>query len=230
MLRREGWPVNLKRIYRLYRLENLAFRRTRGKRRRPSLALGPTAVWPNVRWAVDFMSDTLASGRKFRTFNVLDECTRECLAIEVDTSLGAVRVIRVLEQVIAERGKPHRLLMDNGPEFTSTTLAEWAANQGVGLEFIEPGQPNQNPHIESFNGKFRDECLNEEWFISLHQARYQIEHWRMDYNQERPHSSLDQMSPAEFAAWGLANRYSQCPEATLGVLEFSPKLSEFLGQ
>jgi putative transposase len=199
-LAREGVVVNHKRVYRLYTLEGLAVRRRRRKRiaasaRRPLAAAGRV----DERWSMDFMRDTLADGRPFRTLNVLDDYSRECLAIEVDTSLPGERVVRTLERIASERGYPERIVMDNGPEFTSRALDAWAWRQGVQLHFIRPGRPTENALIESFNGRFRDECLNETWFLGLADARQQIETWRRDYNHDRPHSSLGDIPPAEFA-------------------------------
>lgn len=200
LLKREGFVANHKRVYRLYKKDNLALRRKNRKRlavasRVPLLQ--PTR--PNQVWAMDFMHDTLADGRKFRTLNIVDVYTRECRAIEVDTSLGGQRVVRVLERLREEHGIPERLLMDNGPEFTGKALDAWAYSQKVGLEFIRPGKPMENGYIESFNGKFRDECLNSHWFMSMEDARQLIEEWRCDYNEARPHSSLGQLTPADFA-------------------------------
>ena len=146
------------------------------------------------------MHDRLADGRRLKTFNVVDDFTRECLATEVDTSLSGQRVVRVLERLKAERGLPGCLLMDNGPEFTGKVLDAWAYSSGIKLQFIEPGKPTQNAYIESFNGKFRDECLNENWFLSLPDARTTIEEWRNDYNGSRPHSALGNKTPTEYAA------------------------------
>jgi putative transposase len=148
---------------------------------------------------MDFVSDTLASGRTFRTLNIVDDLTRECLVIEVDTSLPALRVVRVLENVIAERGCPDSIVVDNGPEFAGKVLDAWAYQRGVKLDFIRPGKPVENAFIESFNGKFRDECLNENWFISLDDAKEKIENWRIDYNEVRPHSSLGNATPREYS-------------------------------
>jgi putative transposase len=148
---------------------------------------------------MDFTHDTLASGRTFRTLNLIDRFTRECLAIEVDTSLPAARVVRVLDRVIGVAGKPESIRIDNGPEFASQVLDAWAARQQVILDFTTPGKPTENGHIESFNGKFRDECLSQHWFISLAEARAIIEHWRIDYNTVRPHSALSNLTPAAFA-------------------------------
>jgi putative transposase len=148
---------------------------------------------------MDFTHDTLASGRTFRTLNLLDRFTRECLAIEVDTSLPAARVRRVLDRVVAVAGKPDSIRVDNGPEFVSAVLKDWAAEQQVELDFTTPGKPTENGHIESFNGKFRDECLSQEWFVSLADARRIIEAWRIDYNTVRPHSALGNLTPLVFA-------------------------------
>ena len=153
----------------------------------------------NERWSMDFTSDTLADGRPFRTFNVVDDFSRECLALEVDTSLPGLRVVRVLERLVAERSCPKAIVIDNGPEFTGKALDAWAYRRGVQLQFIRPGKPVENAFIESFNGKFRDECLNEHWFTGINDARFTIETWRRDYNLVRPHSSLGGLTPADFA-------------------------------
>lgn len=163
------------------------------KRREP-----PTSA--NERWSMDFMSDSLATGRCFRTLNVVDDFTRECVAIEVDTSISGERVTRVLDRVIERRGKPRTLIVDNGPEFTSRALDAWAYRHGIQLDFIRPGKPVENCFVESFNGKFREECLSAHWFTDLGDARRQIELWRQDYNRVRPHSSLGDVPPKEFAA------------------------------
>jgi putative transposase len=200
LLKREGYPANHKRIYRLYKQGNLALRR-KGRKRLASVSRVPLAqpVKANQVWAMDFVHDMLADGRKFRTLNVVDVFTRECRAIELDTSLGGHRVVRVLERLCEEHGMPERIMMDNGPEFTGKALDEWAYTQKVGLEFIRPGKPMENGYVESFNGKFRDECLNSHWFVSLQDARRIIEEWRCDYNEQRPHSSLGQLTPSDFA-------------------------------
>ena len=199
LLCREGWAVNHKRVYRIYREEGLCVRRRGRKRvsreRRPAQA----ATGPNQHWSLDFVSDALSWGRKIRLLTVVDAFTRESLAIEVDTSLSGVRVARVLDRVIGERGRaPEEIVLDNGPELTSRALDQWAYERGVTLRFIEPGKPVQNCFIESFNGRLRDECLNEHWFLSLPAARRIVEDWRIDYNQQRPHSSLGNLSPEEF--------------------------------
>ncbi len=198
LLEREGWVVNHKRVHRLYVEEGLQVRRRRRKRvsrpRRPvTLPSGP-----NERWSLDFMSDTLASGRRFRCLTLVDDYSRECPAIEVDTSLPGARVVEVLDRLAAIRGLPKTLVCDNGPEFTGQALDAWAYRRGVKIEFIRPGKPVENCYIESFNGSFRDECLNEHWFTSLADARRTIERWRRDYNRVRPHSSLDNLTPKEF--------------------------------
>ena len=207
LLRREGHLVNHKRIYRLYKEEGLAVRRRLRKRvaraRRPE---PPPVTRPNQRWAMDFMGDTLANGRTFRTLNIVDEFTRECLAIEVDTSLPGLRVCRVLDRLIALHGTPTEIIIDNGPEFAGTALDTWAALHGVDLWFITPGRPVENAYIESFNGRVRDECLNESWFLSVPDARGTLEAWRVDYNEIRPHSSLNDLTPREFRQqWDAAN-------------------------
>ncbi len=160
----------------------------------------PTTVWqPGEAWAMDFMQDVLVTGRRFRTLNVLDIVTRECLAIEVDTSLPGQRVVRLLDQLIRWHGTPKQITMDNGPEFTGQALDAWAYQHHVTLHFIDPGKPMQNGYLESFNGKFRDECLNVHWFRSLADARHIIEEWRTSYNTERPHSALCGHTPAHYA-------------------------------
>jgi putative transposase len=201
LLRREGWPVNHKRIYRLYCEEGLKLRKRRRRARaqveRVPLPL-PTRA--DERYSMDFRRDTLADGRVFRTLNIVDDYTRECLAIEVDTSLPGARVVRVLDRLAATGRQPLRIVVDNGPEFASKAVDQWAAQHGVSLRFIDPGKPMQNAYVESFNGKFRDECLSQHWFISLEEARGVSEEWRVDYNERRPHRSLQPQTPAEFAA------------------------------
>jgi putative transposase len=200
VLRRAGWTDNHKRIYRVYREAGLQVPKRR--KRKTAKWRGEKPVAPqrmNQRWSMDFVHDATAGGRKIRLFNVVDDFTRECLRIEVDTSLSGQRVARVLNQLLELRGKPQALLSDNGPEFTGKALDQWAYDNGVQLQFIEPGKPMQNPYVESFNGKLRDECLNEHWFLNLDEARSIAENWRIDYNRIRPHSALNYMTPAEFA-------------------------------
>jgi len=199
LLRREGFRVNLKRVYRLYTQEGLTVRRRRRRRRVPRGVprLAP-ATRSNERWSLDFVLDVLDDGRRFRILTVVDDFSRRCLAIEIDTSLGGRRVVQVLQRLIEARGAPDMLVTDNGPEFISRIVDAWAYSHGIELHFIEPGKPNQNAYVESFNGRLRDECLNEHWFISLGHARQTIETWRLDYNAVRPHSALGDISPEEF--------------------------------
>jgi putative transposase len=199
-LRREGWAVNRKRVYRLYRDAGLAVRRRKRKRigalaRRPL----PKPTRANVSWSMDFVADGLIGGRRLRCLTIVDDCTRECLAIEVDTSITGLRVQAVLDRLADTRGLPNSITVDNGPEFDGQVLDKWAYRRAVQLAFIRPGKPNENAYIESFNGKFRDECLNEHWFLSLAHARSVIGAWCIEYNTERPHSSLGNRTPQEFA-------------------------------
>lgn len=201
LLKRDGFIVNHKRVYRLYRLEGLMVKRRKRKRvATTSRRVFETLSRPNQRWSMDFTLDSLGNGRRFRTLNVVDDFTRECLAIEVDFSLPGIRVVRVLSELLARRGKPDTIVVDNGPEFAGLTLDQWAYEQGVSLRFITPGKPIENAYIESFNGKFRDECLNQHWFYTLRHARVLIGAWRQKYNTFRPHSSLGGLAPEEFAA------------------------------
>jgi putative transposase len=210
LLRREGWAVNHKRVYRVYREAGLAVRRRKRKRAAASARVPLEApVRPNQGWSMDFMADALGSGRRFRTLNLVDEYTREALAIEVDTSLPGERVVRVLEQLRRQERKPEWIVTDNGPEFTGQRLDQWAYENGVRLETIRPGRPMENGYIESFNGKMREECLNQSWFTDLADARERIEAWRVDYNTRRPHSALGYQTPAEFAQRAAALRSSR---------------------
>jgi Transposase and inactivated derivatives len=212
LLRREGRIVNHKRVYRLYCEEGLKLRKRRRRARaqveRVPLAL-PTKA--DERYSMDFMRDTLADGRVFRTLNIVDDYTRECLAIEVETSLPGLRVVRVLERLKAMGRQPLHIVVDNGPEFASRAVDQWAARSGVNLRFIDPGKPMQNAYIESFNGKFRDECLSQHWFVSLEEARNVSEEWRIDYNERRPHRSLQHQTPAEFAAKSSSYQTAELP-------------------
>jgi len=198
LLRREGVVVNHKRVARLYGEEGLAVRRRSRKRlAREGRGIAPAPTRPDERWGLDFLSDALASGRRLRLLCVLDLFTREALAIEVDVSLPGVRVVAVLARLAAERGAPAELVLDNGPELTGRALDGWAAQRGVRLRFIAPGKPSQNGFVESFNGRFRDECLNQTWFTGLADARATVEAWRRDYNGRRPHSALGYRTPDE---------------------------------
>ncbi|RWH74829.1 MAG: IS3 family transposase [Mesorhizobium sp.] len=215
MLRREGLVVNHKKLFRLYREEKLAVRRRGGRKR----AIGTRApmlvpLRPDERWSLDFVSDQLTDGRRFRILAVVDDCTRECLALIVDTSLSGMRVARELDRLITERGRPQMIVSDNGSELTSNAILDWADQNRVEWHYIAPGKPMQNGFIESFNGRLRDELLNETLFTSLAQARVAIALWRADYNTARPHSQIAWQTPAEFAATfnprrSLALRYAK---------------------
>ena len=201
LLAREGRVVNRKRVYRLYKREGLAVRRRpRKKLRAVRPAPLPAPTRPDERWAMDFVHDYLVGGRRLRTLNVVDAYTRECHAIEVDTALAGPRVVRVLEALVAKLGRPSGITVDNGPEFISRALDRWAFANGVALHFIQPGKPVQNAFVESFNGRFRDECLSQAHFPTLARARAEIELWRQDYNRVRPHSSLAYRTPEAFGA------------------------------
>jgi putative transposase len=182
ILTRRGWEVNVKRIYRLYREEGLMVRRLKRKRVTRDRSADVLLSEPNQEWALDFVSDALASGRGLRALTTLDSYTRECPAIEVGAGICSRKVTRTLEPIIAERGKPKRLRCDNGPEFTSRHFLAWCEEQGIEVIHIQPGKPMQNGHVESFNGRFRDECLNANWFVNLADARRKIESWRLEYN------------------------------------------------
>jgi putative transposase len=199
LLRREGVIVNHKRIERRSREEGLAVRRrTRKRVARDGRGRATLPIRPNQQWGVDFVSDALAWGRRIRLFTVVDVFTREALAIEVDTSLPGGRVVRVLERLVAERGGPDEIVLDNGPELAGKAVDQWAYERGVWLRFIEPGKPIQNAFVESFQGRLRDECLDRHWFVSLADARHTVEAWRQDYNRVRPHSALGYRPPQEF--------------------------------
>lgn len=207
LLRREGWAVNAKRVYRLYCEENLQMR-TRTLRRRVSCRTRrqrPAVERINDCWAMDFMSDELFDGRRFRVLTIVDHFSRESVALEVGQRFGGRDVARVLTRVGAERGLPKTIRVDNGPEFTSKALDQWAYAHGVKLDFSRPGKPTDNALIESFNGRLRTECLNESWFLSLADAREKVEAWRMDDNHHRPHSALGNLAPNEFASTGQAS-------------------------
>jgi putative transposase len=200
MAERQGWQVNHKKFRRIYREEKLQVRRRGGRKR----ALGtrrPMVVpeSPNQRWSLDFVSDALTDGRRFRILTVVDDHTRENLALVADTSLSGLRVTRELDRLIAERGAPCTIVSDNGTEFTSMAILRWVQETGIGWHYIAPGKPTQNAFIESFNGKLRDECLNETLFSSLTEARKVLEAWQEDYNTHRPHSALGNLTPREFA-------------------------------
>jgi len=200
MLRREGWVVNKKRVHRIYREEGLTVRLTRRRKRASHLRMvPPQASQLNERWSMDFVADTLLDGRRFRALTVVDNWSRHSPLIEVDFALTGAKVVTALERVAKHRGYPKMITVDNGSEFASKALDAWAYAHGVKLDFIRPGKPVENAMIESFNGRFRDECLNAQVFISLHDARQKIETWRIDYNEHRPHGSLGDLTPREFA-------------------------------
>ena len=209
IVRREGWAVNRKRIQRLWRDEGLKRPQTCRKRRRlgPTLSERLRATHPNQVWAIDFQFDETADQRRLKMANVVDEFTREALAIRVGRSCTADELIDVLEALMAERGAPEYLRMDNGPEMIAWALRDWCRLSGTTSTYIEPGAPWENPFVESFNGRFRDECLNVEEFWDLPQAKVIVEDWRIEYNTFRPHSALGGLTPAEFAkAWAYQHQ------------------------
>lgn len=201
LLRREGIIINHKKTERIYREAGLTLAKRRRFRKRTGMQreiLQP-ATRMNERWSMDFVADTLTNGRRLKALTIVDDYTRESPGIEVDTSINGVRVTYVLDRIAVFRGYPKMLVVDNGPEFSGKALDEWAYRHGVRLHFIEPGKPIENCYIESFNGKFRDECLSEHWFMNIPHAKDVIEEWRIDYNDVRPHSSLKDLTPSEFA-------------------------------
>ncbi len=198
-LRREGFACNLKKVHRLYREEQLQVKRRKGRKR----AIGTRQPLPkpdmiNQVWSLDFMSDALSDGRKFRLLGVMDQCSREGLTLTVDTSLPGARVVRELDQLIKTRGKPHCIISDNGTELTSRVVLQWAQANNIDWHYITPGKPSENGYTESMNGKIRDEFLNEHWFTSIHEAKHLAAEWLHDYNHVRPHSSLNYQTPKEF--------------------------------
>ena len=200
LLRREGQVVNRKKVQRLYREERLMVRRRGGRKR----AIGTrrpieTPLAANQRWSLDFVSDQITDGRRFRILTVIDNCTRECLALVADTSLSGRRVARELDAIIARRGRPDMIVSDNGTEYTSNAILGWAEETGVDWHYIAPGKPQQNGYNESFNGRLRDKLLNETLFRSPPQARLVLEDWRRDYNERRPHSKLGWLTPQDYA-------------------------------
>ena len=199
LLRREGFEVNRKRTYRIYREERLQVRRKRRKRvaaaPREAIALPDE---PHKRWSMDFVSDSLMDGRSLRVLNVVDDFTRTCVVLEADLSMSGERVGRELDRAAARYGWPETIVVDNGSEFTSKALDQWAWQRGICLHFIQPGKPVQNAFVESMNGKFRAECLSQSWFTSLGDAQRIISQWRDDYNRVRPHKSLGGMTPEQY--------------------------------
>jgi putative transposase len=214
MLRREGWPVNKKRVRRLYRLDGLQLRMRIRRRKHMCLHRGPVPVpsAPHERWSMDFVHDQLFDGRPFRILTVVDQLSRESPLIEVDFAMSGQRVARALEARTTDMPAPLSITVDHGSEFTSKALEEWAWRRGVKLDFIRPGKPMENGHVESFNGRLRDECLNVMQFLSLDDAQAKIEAWRVDYNQRRPHSSLGHLTPSEFVRNRQENRARKSAE------------------
>jgi len=202
LLQREGWKVNHKRVYRLYRLEGLEMRPKKPRRHVTACRRmeRPEATEVNDRWSMDFMSDQLYDGRRIRLLTLVDNFNRESLAIEVAEHIGSDRVVEVLRRLSKSRDLPKKIQVDNGPEFISKRLDQWAYFNGVELDFIRPGKPTDNGIIEAFNGRLRQECLNENWFLSLGDAREKVEVWRQEYNNERPHGALGNVSPLVYAA------------------------------
>jgi len=199
MLKREGYVQNIKKIYRIYREEGLMVRRRKGRKR----AIGTRLPLPkpdsiNQVWSLDFLSDALSDGRRFRVLNVMDQCSRECLTLLADTSIGGARVVRELDELVDRYGKPLCIVSDNGTEFTSCVVLAWAQEQRIEWHYITPGKPRENGFTESLNGRIRDECLNEHVFEGLAHARRLIETWRQDYNNVRPHGSIGNIPPAAF--------------------------------
>lgn len=200
LLARNGQTVNHKRLYRVYREAGLSVKRIRRKKLVRAGVSQPRLAAPNEEWSLDFLYDAVADGRTICVLSVVDNFTRECLALETDTSFGTQRLTRVLDHVIARRGTPKALRMDNGPQLTSRHFLAWCVERKITMNYIQPGKPVQNGHVESFHGRLRDECLNVNWFRNLFEARRKITLWRHDYNTARPHSSLAYRTPDEFAA------------------------------
>lgn len=210
LLRREGWHVNHKRVYRLYKLEGLELRlKSRKKRVSQVRVVPPPAQAPQERWSMDFMSASLLNGRRLRIFTIVDNFSRVSPALEVDFSLTGQRVVAVLERLAWSRGLPAVIHCDNGSEFISKAVDEWAQRRGVKLQFSRPGKPTDNPFIEAFNGRLREECLNQHWFASREEAQTTIEAWRKEYNQERPHRALAGLTPHEYEAQWWAKQAVQ---------------------
>ena len=208
ILKRDGEKINHKKVYRIYKQLGLKVLKRGGRKRALGIRQTESPITgPNQRWALDFVQDALWNGRKIRLLPVIDVFTRKCLGIVVDTSLSGHRVIRALEALIEEHGQPREILSDNGTEFTSNTVVKWCNERGQKWRYIEPGKPYQNGNMESFNGKLRDECLNENWFIDLNQAKLLIEKWREEYNHSRPPSALNGQTPNE-----VMNHFIGCIE------------------
>ena len=203
LLRREGWTLGRNQVYRLYTEEALQLRSKLPKRRKMRVTRRErfTPRRPNDAWCMDFVSDQLTNGQRFRALTIVDVFSREALAIQVGQSLRGEHVVDVCNQLVAQRRTPKRVFVDNGSEFSGRLLDLWAYHHGVQIDFSRPGKPTDNCFIETFNGSLRDECLNVNWFESLEDAKEKIEGWRRDYNESRPHQALNEQTPAEFAAW-----------------------------
>jgi putative transposase len=219
LLRREGWRDNCKRVYRLYRAEGLSLRHCRPRRNKSARLRQPQQLVSTMNqiWSMDFVADALFDGRRLRALTVVDNYTRECLAIDVGSSLKGEDVVNALARIVAVRGKPRTIKTDNGSEFISKAMDRWAYEHGVELDFSRPGKPTDNAKVESFHGRFRAECLNAHWFLSLEDAQRKIEAWRQYYNEARPHSALEWSTPAEYA------RRARLSAAVLAVSE--PEIS-----
>lgn len=233
LLRREAVKVNHKKVQRVYGELGLAVKRNRRKRLHRELRPRPVLTTPGQEWSVDFANDVVASGRRIRILSVVDSFTRQCWALEVDTSFPSRRVTRALDRAIALYGRPQAIRSDNGPELTSRHFLAWAIENKIDLVHIQPGKPTENAYVESFHGKFRDECLNTSWFWNLFDARRKISAWKTDYNARRPHSSLRYLTPDEFAQqWRLASpscsldrAAEQPPQGNPDGLRFAPALT-----
>lgn len=233
LLRREAVQVNHKKVQRVYSELGLAVKRNRRKRLHREPRPRPVLTAPGQEWSVDFANDVVASGRRIRILSVVDSFTRQCWTLEVDTSFPSRRVTRVLDRAIALHGRPQAIRSDNGPELTSRHFLAWAIESKIDLVHIQPGKPTENAYVESFHGKFRDECLNTSWFWNLFDARRKISAWKTDYNARRPHSSLRYLTPDEFAQqWHLASpscsldrAAEQPPQGNPNGLRFAPALT-----
>lgn len=218
LLRREGIVINHKRTERIYKEEGLALHIRRRKKLASVRRVEPVRPErPNQRWSMDFMADNLADGRRLRVLTIVDNYSRKCHRLEVDSSITGQRVVRVLDEIMRTEGLPESITVDNGPEFIGKALDAWAYHRGVTLNFIRPGKPVENAYIESFNGRLRDECLNGHWFMSLEHARKVIEAWRGDYNRERPHSSLGNLTPDEFLKMEAEKFATGMPVETVSI-------------
>lgn len=225
LMEREGARVNHKRLYRVYREAGLCLKRKKRKHCVRSGSPRATLTAANQEWALDFAHDVIAAGRIIRVLSIVDAYTRECLSLEADTGFASRRVTRVLDEVIAQRGRPLAIRCDNGPELTSRHFLAWAVEWQIELRHIQPGKPTQNAHVESFHGRLREECLRVNWFSNLFDARRKITCWRKEYNEERPHSSLGYQTPAEFAR--VCGNKSYGKDAGFACLKTPPRFPLF---